>query len=116
MSANPDEGEVEFTSRGKTWKLSYTNRTLRSLEKKTGLKTRQLLSTMQEGADIDVLIQVFHAGLSKYHAEVSEDDAMDLVSPGKLVQLVSAGFQAAFGSEEEKGSSDDPPQSPGQQT
>jgi hypothetical protein len=86
--ANPVEGQVEFQAGGETYTLELTTRAERALQKKMKRPMGKLIEALSEG-DVDALIAIFHAAFEKHHPKVTEDEAMDLVRPMQLRDLVS---------------------------
>lgn len=98
--ANPDEGEVGFTAKGEAWTISYNNRTLRTLEALLNTTTGKLLTELQSGASITTLSKVFWHGLKNHHNGIGENEACDLVKPGRMVKLVGQALELAFKDDE----------------
>jgi len=114
--ANPGEGELAFTANGKTWVLCFNNRAMCSIEQALNRPVGKLIKEMQDEQMVSIndLVRVFHAGLAKHHANVSLEDACDLVLPGQLTTILGKAFSLAFTSGDERKESQDPPPTPSQ--
>ncbi len=99
--ANPEEGQVSFEAGGKTWTMEITNRTERALQKRLKRPMGQVVSGLAAG-DIEDLLAVFVESLKKHHADLNEEEAIDMVKPGRLRELVTELLGATYPSKEEE--------------
>lgn len=98
---------MSFDAAGKTWTLEITNRTERALQTKLKAPMGDIISRLRNG-DAEDLLAIFTEALKKHHPDVTADDAIDLVRPKQLRNIVGELLRVTYGGDE------DPPQ-PGQE-
>ncbi len=107
--ANPDEGQVSFEASGKTWTLEITNRTERALQKRLKRPMGKIVGGLRDG-DVDDLLAIFCESLKKHHPDLTDEQAIDLVRPKELRQLVGDILQTTYPTTDD----DENPPQPGQ--
>jgi hypothetical protein len=111
--ANPEEGQLEFKAKGKTWVLSLSNRGIRSIEARLKRPWGKILSDMSSSAAIDDHLAIFTSALRENHkvADIKDDEIVDLVGPGQLIKLNNKLIELTFVRDDEgEESAPNPPQ------
>jgi ATP-dependent protease HslVU (ClpYQ) peptidase subunit len=88
MTANPEEGQVDFDAGGKTYVLEITNRTERAIQKRVGKNLSEVVGSLAKG-DAEALFAVFYESLKKHQPDIKEAEVEELVKPRELRKLVS---------------------------
>lgn len=112
--ANPEEGQLEFKAKGKTWVLSLSNRCIRTIESRLKRPWGKILSDMSTSAAIDDHLAIFTAALRENHkpADIKDDDIIDLLGPGRLIKLNNKLIELTFvdSDDEDDKAAPNPPQ------
>lgn len=83
--ANPHRGEVAFTANGKMWTLKFGANAFATMERRFGVKLAKLGDILADVGAAD-LISLVAIGLKKYHPEITEDAAGDLIDDIGLIE------------------------------
>ena len=92
------DGQIEFEAQGKRWTLELTNRSELEIRKQSGRSMFQIMSSLDGMEDY---LAIFAAGLRTHQKEITDDQAVDLVGPKRIRELVTQLLSATYGGNEE---------------
>ncbi|MBB4001594.1 hypothetical protein [Aurantimonas endophytica] len=95
--ANPIKGEIAFDADGTPYKLVFDFNAIVAIEEEFDIKMEDLGEVM--GAKASSFRKVFQIGLQRFHDDVTEEEAGDIITAvgtAEASQLITRAFQASF--------------------
>lgn len=109
--ANPHKGDVGFEVDGKPYTFRLGMQALAVLEAKTGVPAIKFFRRGEEDWSARDLLNVFAAGLSRHHGELSEQeigDILDDLTPAEAGELIGRALIIANGKGAANGAANPP--------